>query len=100
MNWALEEEQEADDLFSNCSSRKRDSKALQELNSELKQPKGKSVQAFHKLTTIEEVKPPQKARPDAVVPSGKAGRSGSREKLTSRSIDKQAAKTEGNFRKK
>ena len=37
-HWAIEEEQEADELFSNCSSKNKKpvSKALQEINSELK----------------------------------------------------------------
>lgn len=41
MNWAIEEEQEADDLFSNCSS-KKSAKALKELNEELKNA-GKNI---------------------------------------------------------
>ena len=32
MNWAIEEEQEADDLFSNCSSKKKIVPALKEVN--------------------------------------------------------------------
>jgi hypothetical protein len=58
LNWAIQEEQEAEDLFSECSSisRKKQPKALKELNEELKNKKTAVVANNKKaLETIKEV---------------------------------------------
>lgn len=57
MNWAIEEEQEADDLFSNCSS-KKSAKALKELNEELKNA-GKNIVVNMKKKNLPTIKEEQ-----------------------------------------
>ena len=53
LHWAIEEEQEAEDLFSNCSSRNKKpvSKALQEINSELKNQHKQRINQHTKHTS-------------------------------------------------
>ena len=61
MNWAQEDQEEADQLFSNCSSRKKIVPALKEVNEELRYRK-----AENNLPTIEEEKQTQHLVPQVM----------------------------------
>ena len=52
MNWAKQEEDEADDLFSNCSSKRKSTLALKEVNEDLRSKKAPPSQKV--LPTISE----------------------------------------------
>jgi hypothetical protein len=55
LHWAIEEEAEAEDLFSNCSTKKKSSKALKELNDEIRMQKKQQNKNTVPLKVIPEI---------------------------------------------